>query len=304
MARVLNEHGPDQGVAWHYGDPLREQRWLEAGEASVDLSHRPVFSVSGPDRLTWLHALSSQALDTLPPGEWTSAYILNPQGHLEHGFAGFDDGDTFWAHTEPGRLDALLAWLGRMVFASQVEVTDRSLTHAVVLRGLQPQLVVREEVEAALGECRAGTWAVEALRVAAGSPRIFIDTDHTTLPNEIAMPDGDRLGDAVNLKKGCYRGQETVARVYNLGRPPRRLTLLHLDGSDNELPATGSAVFERETEVGMVGTVAVHYELGPIALALIKRTVDPRVVLVVDGIAASQEIVVDPDVGKHVRMVS
>ena len=75
-------------------------------------------------------------------------------------------------------------------------------------------------------------WAYEALRIAAGVPRIGLDTDHRTIPNEIGL-----LGVAVHLDKGCYRGQETVARVHTLGRPPRRLVRLHLDGSVDALPA-------------------------------------------------------------------
>ena len=114
----------------------------------------------------------------------------------------------------------------------------------------------------------AGVWAHEALRVAARRPRLGVDTDHRTIPNEVGW-----LTSAVHLDKGCYRGQETVARVHNLGRPPRRLALLHLDGSDSDLPATGDAVTLDGREVGRVGTAVRHAELGPLALALVKRQV-------------------------------
>lgn len=301
MARVLNETGPDAGVAWHFGDPLREQRRLEAGVATADLSHRPVFSVTGPDRLTWLHALTSQAFEGLAPGEHVTAFILDPNGRIEHVFGGVDDGETFWAHTEPGHLDALLAWLGRMVFASRVEVTDRSATHALVIAGGGPQVVARKDLEATLGDQRAGTWASEAVRIATGQPRIFLDTDEKTIPNEIAMPDGDRLGAAVHLQKGCYRGQETVARVHTLGRPPRRLTLLLLDGSEERLPEIGADVLLEGRVVGRMGTSAIHHDLGAIGLALLKRNTPVDATLVVDGIAAAQEVLVDPEVGLHVR---
>lgn len=301
MNAVHNESGPDAGVPWHYGDPLREQRLLEAGEATVDLSHRPVFTVTGPDRLTWLHALTSQAFEGLAAGEPVTAFILDPNGRIEHVFGGVDDGETFWAHTEPGRLEALLGWLRRMVFASGVELADASATHAVIIAGGRPRVVARDCLEAELGERRAGTWASEAVRIAAGQPRIFLDTDERTIPNEVAVPDGDRLGAAVHLQKGCYRGQETVARVHTLGRPPRRLTMLHLDGSEERLPAVGADVLAGDVVVGRVGTSAIHHELGAIALALIKRNTPVDTVLVVDGIAAGQEVVVDPDVGLHVR---
>lgn len=300
MTAVLNEIGPDAGVPWHYGDPLREQRALEAGEATVDLRHRPVFSVTGPDRLTWLNSLASQKLDALAPGEQTVAFILDVNGRIEHVFGGADDGETFWGHTEPGHADALLDWLNRMWFAAKVEVADRSATHAMIIAG-GPRVVERERLEEELGERRAGTWASEALRIAAGQPRIFVDTDERTLPNEVAVPDGERLGAGVHLKKGCYRGQETVARTYNLGKPPRRLVLLHLDGSTNELPEVGAALTRDGVEVGRVGSSAIHHELGPIALGLVKRDLPTDAPLAIGATAAAQEVIVDPDVGLHVR---
>jgi len=119
-----------------------------------------------------------------------------------------------------------------------------------------------------IAEQPAGTWAYEALRVAARRSRLGFETDHRTIPAEV-----DWIDVAVHLEKGCYRGQETVARVHNLGRPPRRLVLLHLDGSAEELPDRGDALTLNERAVGFVGTVAQHFELGPIALGLVKRNV-------------------------------
>ena len=127
-------------------------------------------------------------------------------------------------------------------------------------------------------------------------PRIGLDTDHRTIPNEIGV-----LGIAVHLDKGCYRGQETVARVHTLGRPPRRLIRLQLDGAAEALSRPGAALLADDREVGFVGRSARHFELGPIALGLVKRTVPADRDLVVDGIAAAQEILVDPEVGLHVR---
>ena len=128
-------------------------------------------------------------------------------------------------------------------------------------------------------------WAFEALRIARGEPRLGLDTDHRTIPNEAGW-----IGTAVHLDKGCYRGQETVARVHTLGRPPRRLTLLHLDGSPSRLPERGSDLLLGEKAVGFVGTSARHHELGPIALAMVKRNVSLDQELVVDGLAAAQEV--------------
>jgi folate-binding protein YgfZ len=129
---------------------------------------------------------------------------------------------------------------------------------------------------------------------------VGLDNDHRTIPNELGLIAADSSR-AVHLSKGCYRGQETVARVYNLGRPPRRLTLLHLDGSAEHLPGHGAEVSVDGRVVGVVGSSARHHELGPIALALVKRNVPPDAPLVVQDVAAAQEPVVDPEVGLHVR---
>jgi folate-binding protein YgfZ len=127
------------------------------------------------------------------------------------------------------------------------------------------------------------------LRVAAIRPRLGLDTDHRTLPHEVGW-----LTTAVHLDKGCYRGQETVARVHNLGRPPRRLVFLHLDGSEHTLPAHGDPVVLGERQVGFVTTPVRHHELGPVALALVKRSTPVDAQLWAGGLAAAQEPVVAP----------
>ncbi|GMA30268.1 YgfZ/GcvT domain-containing protein [Litorihabitans aurantiacus] len=140
----------------------------------------------------------------------------------------------------------------------------------------------------------AGTLAWEALRVAGWRPRLAAEVDEKSLPHEL-----DWLRTAVHLDKGCYRGQEGVARTFNLGRPPRRLVMLHLDGSDHLLPEAGAAVAHGDRVVGRVTSVARHHELGPVALAVLKRSVPADVELRVQGpagdIAASQEVVVGTD---------
>ncbi|MBC9735619.1 YgfZ/GcvT domain-containing protein [Nocardioides marmotae] len=296
-------NGIDAPVAAHYGSFNGEQRTLESGAGFVDLSHRDVLRVEGPERLTWLHNLTTQHFLDLTPGAWTQALVLSPQGHVEHAFEGYDDGSAFTAHTEPGAGPALAEWLERMKFMTRVEVSlVPDLATMWRPAGGDPRgkfdLVPRDQLaayaEAAGPAC--GLWAFEALRIARGEPRLGLDTDHRTIPNEVGW-----IGPAVHLDKGCYRGQETVARVHTLGRPPRRLTLLHLDGSENRLPVRGSEVLLGEKSIGFVGTSARHHELGPIALALLKRNVATDAELLVDGIAAAQEVVVDPEVGLHVR---
>ena len=288
MTAVHIDRGIDAGAPWHYGDPMREQRLLEAGEGVVDLSHRGVLSIGGPDRLSWLHSLTTQHLDALQPGVGVTSLVLSPQGHIEYVLYGVDDGETFWAHTEPGAVGPLTAWLDRMRFLMRVEVTDRTDGYAgvwgagnsgkddlgpgVISRigpdsiGGRELFVPRDRLATVLSiGPRAGLWAYEARRIAAGMPRIGLDTDHRTIPNEVGL-----LGVAVHLDKGCYRGQETVARVHTLGRPPRRLVRLHLDGSADALPEPGSALELDGRAVGFVGGTARHYELGPIGLGLVK----------------------------------
>jgi folate-binding protein YgfZ len=311
---VLGKDGIDAGVPWHFGDPMREQRLLAAGQGVVDLSHRGVIGVTGPDRLSWLHSLSTQHLEGLAPGLGVTTLILSPHGHIEHVLYGVDDGETFWAHTEPDTAPAAVSWLTGMRFLMRVEVADRTGDFAVVwstapedagllTRAGQDSLgghevfLPRTDLDRYLaGRPQAGTWAYEARRIAAGVPRIGLDTDHRTIPNEIGM-----LGISVHLDKGCYRGQETVARVHTLGRPPRRLIRLQLDGAAEALPRPGAALLADDQEVGFVGGSARHFELGPIALGLVKRSVPADRDLVVDGIAAAQELIVDPEVGLHVR---
>jgi tRNA-modifying protein YgfZ len=153
-------------------------------------------------------------------------------------------------------------------------------------------LVPRTDLDAvaarleAAGAGLAGFAAYEALRVEARRPRLGVDTDHRTIPNELPW-----LRTAVHLDKGCYRGQETVARVHNLGRPPRRLVLLHLDGVSEVLAEPGTPVLAGTREVGRVGSVVRHYELGVIALALVKQSVRVDAALTVAGSTAA----VDPD---------
>src|SRR4051794_7544979 len=134
----------DAGVAWHYGDPVAEQRALERGLATVDLSHRGVVTISGPDRLTWLHSLTTQALDRLQPGVSTETLVLSPHGHVEHALHLVDDGATAWITVEPGTAGALRDWLDRMRFMLRVELADVTPDWAVV--GAEPALASRLRV--------------------------------------------------------------------------------------------------------------------------------------------------------------
>ncbi|HEX6967962.1 MAG TPA: folate-binding protein [Micromonosporaceae bacterium] len=150
----------------------------------------------------------------------------------------------------------------------------------LVPRGALEQ-VARRLLDA--GVPAAGLWAYEAIRVARRMARVGFETDHRTIPAEV-----DLIAPAVHLDKGCYRGQETVARVHNLGRPPRRLVLVHLDGiTTDRLPALGTPVLSEGRTVGFVGTAVRHFELGPVALAVVKRNVPDQAALLVGDSAAA-----------------
>ncbi|MFD8531321.1 YgfZ/GcvT domain-containing protein [Streptosporangium canum] len=303
---------PDADVAGHYGDPFAEQRAFLAGEAMVDRSNREVVRVSGPDRLSWLNSLSSQKLDDLKPGQATQTLLLDAQGRVEHHLTLVDDGEAVWAHVEPGTAAELVAFLDKMRFMLRVEVADVTADYAVVSvadaarltlpAGAVPVgddvLLPRELLADRLGGLKlAGLWAYEALRIEGHRPRLGFETDHKTIPHEVGW-----IGAALHLSKGCYKGQETVARVHNLGHPPRRLVFLHLDGSVDTLPKHGAPVVHDEVEVGFVGSSARHYELGPIALAVVKRTVPVDATLRAEGVAATQEVIVPPDAGRNVSI--
>ncbi|MCL7380314.1 folate-binding protein YgfZ [Streptomyces sp. 35G-GA-8] len=305
--------GQDEGVAAHYGDLFREQRALADGTGLVDLSHRGVVTVTGDDRLSWLHLLLTQHVSELPVGRATEALILSPHGHIEHALYLVDDGATVWAHVEPGTREALIGYLESMKFFYRVEVADRTDDFAVVhlpagsIAEAPEGVAVREtsygrdlflpradlESYAAAHGPVAGILAYEALRIEGHRPRLGFETDHRTIPHEVGL-----IGTAVHLDKGCYRGQETVARVQNLGKPPRRLVFLHLDGSEVHLPGHGTPVRlaadgAEGRQLGFVTTSARHHELGPIALALIKRNVPLDAPLLAGDTAAAQETVVE-----------
>lgn len=306
---------PDTGIAAHYGNPLVEQRAAADGTAVVDRSDRDVVRIGGPDRLSWLHSLTTQHLTELAPGVATETLVLSPQGHVEHHLALVDDGEAVWAHVEPGTAPELISFLDSMRFLLDVSPEDVTADYALItLFGPKPGRAIEaarapvvrrtaDEVDlfvprAELGDVvasvrdagaeLAGLWAYEAFRIAGHRPRVGFDTDHRTIPHEVGW-----IETVVHLDKGCYRGQETVARVYNLGQPPRRLVFLHLDGSVDTLPGHEAPVEYNGKQVGFVGSSAPHYELGPIALALVKRNTPLDAALLAGGVAAAQEAVVE-----------
>lgn len=306
-----------------FGNPLVEQRDLLNGKAAVLLDSK-VIKVTGEDRLKWLHALLSQNIVNLKPGESCEALLLNPQGHIEASIHLVDDGESAILIVDEAVAEHLLNHLRKMRLRTQVaiELQENLKVFATFKSPLAgADLVWRdpwpgvypggyryaqtsgepwdyfESIAKVSNLAEAGTVALEALRIASHRPSVT-DVDEKTLPHEL-----DWMATGVHLSKGCYRGQESVAKVHNLGHPPRRLVLLHLDGSGHLLPEIGASVFNGETEVGRVTSAATHYEAGAIALAVIKRTVPEDAELTVgENISAAQQVIVPQSAGKVVTL--
>jgi folate-binding protein YgfZ len=323
-------------VKSHFTNPLVEQRDLIGGKSVVELD-RGVIRVSGADRLEWLHSMLTTDFKNLKPGVSREALLLDVQGHIEQVFHALDDGEATWLIFDAAQTEKLMAWFDRMIFRSKVELHDASSEWRVfgafadlaqgrlewvdpwpnvVLGGVRYATSKPEPwgyreilVEAAHGDefaashGEAGTDALEALRIAARRPGLG-EIDDRTMPHEV-----DWMTTAVHLSKGCYRGQEAVAKTHNLGHPPRRLVFLHLDGSGHLIPEPGAEIWvvnddgtRSDRARGVVTSVAQHFEQGPIALALVQRAVPEQAELVIVNeereISANQEVIVPASAGK------
>ncbi|MEZ7897938.1 MAG: folate-binding protein [Flaviflexus sp.] len=323
--------GIDSPVPAHYGSPAREQRALMAGQALVDLSHLSLVTVTGPDRLSWVHNMTTQHILNLQPGVSTELILLTPEGRIQVPAAVIDDGETLYLITDVGMGEELYAFLQSMRFMLRVEVTLRddvaflggigtfdvprafitwrdpwpNVSPESVAYGEAPEshpaygrerfiaLLSKDELSDAVEEWEgsmAGMLAWEAQRIVDLRPRPALDPDEKALPHE-----WDWLRSAVHLNKGCYRGQEAIARTVNLGRPPRRAVLLQLDGSEERLPAMGSDILMGEKVVGKVTSRGRDMDEGPVALGVLKRNTPIDAQLTVDGIPALAEVIVNPD---------
>jgi folate-binding protein YgfZ len=320
-----------------YSNPLVEQREFVAGSSAVLVEDKSVIVVTGEDRLTWLNDLFSQKLDDLKAGVSVEALWLDAQGRIVRDFHIVDDGEKSWLITYSTELANLVTQLQRMVFRAKVTVEDMSSDYAVVATWSKdvsgsvmswqdpwPEVSVggwrygegptepwnyRESLVPTSGVAsvwkefkHCGTMALDALRVAAMRPTGPNEIDEKALPHEF-----DWLASAVHMNKGCYRGQEAVAKVHNLGHPPRRLVFLHLDGSAHALPDLGDEIVGADdVAIGKVTSVGQHHEMGPIALGLVKRNtpidIELKVVNAATGesLSATQEVIVPVDAGSVV----
>jgi len=305
----------------HFGNPLLEQRKLAEGKAFVERSDQVVLTITGEDRASWLHALVSQDILNLQAGESTEALLLNPQGHIEHQLKVIVGQQELMIVIAAEKADSLLDWLNRMRFRSKVEVAKTALkVFGTFVRPSGPCWIdgFSQEPKSSVSYAKerasftyfeqvgleppaleqSGLMAYQALRIAAGRPEIS-DVDERSLPHEF-----DWLASAVHLSKGCYRGQESLAKVHNLGHPPRRLAILHLEQGE-ALCAKGDEVFYQDKKVGSLLAGALHYELGSLALVLLNRNTPYLDLDVHSGESvnrASQQVLVPADAGKAANL--
>lgn len=306
----------------HFGNPLLEQRQLSEGKAYVERSDQRVLQISGPDTLSWLHSLTSQNIKNLKPGDSTESLLLTPNGHIEQQLKIVITADGCLVATHESKIEELMAWLTKMRFRSKVELVQRpdlkifgsfaelngdvwvdpwSLPAAgsVSYNSQRSKFLWRELISDIPPELpRVGLMAYHALRIAAGRPEIT-DVDERSLPHEF-----DWLNSAVHLSKGCYRGQETVAKVHNLGHPPRRLVILNLEQGD-ALAQPGDEVMYQGKGVGKVLAAALHFEQGSIALALVARNtpyLELQVRVGEQTHSATQTALVPHDAGKAANL--
>ena len=304
--------GVDEGVAWHYGDPTASSG-RPRGAGLVDRSDRDVVTVTGADRLTWLHSLTSQHLDALADASGSEALVLSPNGHVEHHLVLADLGGTTWADVEPGAGAALVDFLQKMRFMLRVEpalVTDRWAVLSLVgpngpevlaAAGLPAPDGVRRALDAASSAaCRRS--ATAARRCSTSScPRADIAA--------VARPAGRAArghcrvrgapgrGPASPLRRGQRPPDHPERAAVAADRRPPGQGLLPRPGDRRPGAQPGPAAragwscstwtaqrgpgrarhagAPARREVGRVGTVVRHHELGVIALALVKRAVEP-----------------------------
>ena len=305
----------------HLGNPLGEQRKLAAGLGYVERTGQQVIRISGPDAKKWLHSLLTQDILNLHDGDSTEALLLTPQGHIEQQLKLVVDGADLLVVVPVDKSSSLIDWLLKMRFRNQVEIETTNLrvfgTFANIAGKvwkdgyawdnpksaryrLEPAPFGYQELISDRGPDleQVGEMAYQALRIAEGRPEIA-DVDERSLPHEF-----DWLNSAVHLSKGCYRGQEAVAKVHNLGHPPRRLALLHFDSGD-QLAVKGDEVYYLDKPAGTVLAGALHYELGSIALALLSRATPYLDLTVHSGearLAAQQQVIVPSDAGKAANL--
>jgi folate-binding protein YgfZ len=271
---------------------------------AVDRSERGKLAVTGPEAKAFLQGLVSNDIESLTPGRGCYAAVLTPKGKMLGDLRVLDTGEELLLDCERVALQGIfnVLWRGRV--GMDVEIQKRTLQMALLavvdlrLAGPDEHDNVRtevagkpvvavttdvgtdlfcwsEDIEAVRGTYPEGDEAqLEVLRVEAGRPRYGIDLDDSVIPQEAGLNER-----AVSFTKGCYVGQETVARLHYRGKPNR-----HLRGLRLSAPAQpGEEIRLGEKVVGRLGSVVVSPRLGPIALALVRREAAPGDEVAVGG---------------------
>jgi folate-binding protein YgfZ len=275
-----------------YGDVTAEYQALHGGTAVIDGQHRAV-QVAGPDAEAFLDSLLSQDLTGLDDGKVVRSLLLGPRGKLRAllWVARFGDAFLLVADSEPAatveadltrfklRVDAvidppapvvdLLGPGADRLATSALGDGTRSLS--APLGRLRRHFLLNTGLGevAAAGAQPVGRLAHTAVRVEMGEPVMGVDVDEATIPQETGLET-----EAVSFTKGCYLGQELVARIDSRGHVNRHLRGVVL--GENALPPEGAAVVAGETDVGSITSVSESLQVGaPIGLGLIRREVDP-----------------------------
>ncbi|MDO4911637.1 MAG: folate-binding protein [Corynebacterium sp.] len=326
--KILETYGgitaPDiEGIA-HFGDPLGEQRHVQMMYPRLD---RKAIKVTGPDASSFLTSLFSQVFEG-PVGTVGRALNLDAQGHvldiivwqaIENGYLlhvdtaseldSYLEAMRFWTNVNIETTDHFIFTILEREVITHPEGSKQkvmSQEYAPVPWNGPTRVDIFSEADKVShhltrrtydGYRLIGSLAWDAIRVEALEPRVGVDLDKSSIPHEVFHYIGESTGTAVNLNKGCYRGQETVARVQNLGKSPRVLAMVHIDGSAPELPQPGTVIVANGArKAGVLGTVAHHWELGPIGLALIKRNlVDARLSAGMSALSVETETLVNDD---------
>jgi len=263
----------------------------------VDRSDRGKLALTGSQAKEFLNGQVTNDVEALTPGHGLYAAFLTHKGKMLGDLRVLDLGDELWLDTERASLQALFDMIRRGKIGFDVELHKRTLQQGLLsVVGESPVAVGPAEHDNARGAiegipvvavrtdvgvdliCGAERLAdlrgalglpdvdAEVLRVETGRPRYGIDLDDTVIPQEAGLNDR-----AVSFTKGCYVGQETVARLHYRGRPNRHLRGLRL----SSLVPTGTPLLLGEREVGRVGSVVDSPRFGPIALALVRREASP-----------------------------
>jgi tRNA-modifying protein YgfZ len=302
---------------------VRPYRVIDRECAILDRSERGKLALTGPDAKSFLAGQVTNDVEALTPGNGVYAALLTHKGKMLADLRVLDLGDELWLDTERVALQTLFDTIRRFKVGHDVELHKRTLEQALFsllgpraremagadaaslgtdehdnARGELGVLVatdlgvdvicaaeeagdVRARLEAA-GAVRIAETDAEVRRVESGRPRYGVDLDESVIPQEAGLNER-----AVSFTKGCYVGQETVARLHYRGKPNRHLRGLRL----SSFAPTGTPLRLGEREVGRLGSVVESPRFGPIALAIVRREAGPGDVLLLGDGATSAEVV-------------